>query len=329
VRTRNLLMLTAAAFAAALPLPASGAQRRPVSRVFVYVMENTSFNDVVGNPDAPFLNGLVRRGALATNYTATSHFSLGNYVAMTSGRLPNLATTTDCQVYGTPLCLQDVPHLGDQLEAAGRTWRGYFDSMPKPCTRSPENSIEKSGSGYSPRHNPFVYYRSVVDDPKRCAKHVVTLNDLWRDQARGTVPNYSFVVPDTCHDGHDSGPPCEEGGGIKEADSFARRTIPRILNDRSFREGGLLVLTFDEGGVADDDTPVSVESGGLDFGGRIYTLLLSPNVAPGTTLADPYDHYSLLKTVEDVFCLPYLGEAARPGVRSMVGALGQRRCARL
>ena len=323
-------MLAAAALAAAVPAPASGAPKRvPVHRVFVYVMENTSYDEVVGNPDAPYLNALVKKGALATRYTATSHASLGNYIAMTSGRMPNPGTTSDCIFYGTPLCLQDVPNVADQLEAAGRTWRGYMDSMPKPCHHTAENTVEQSQNGYSPRHNPFVYYRSMVDDPARCAAHVVPLTELWRDQAKRRVPSYSFVVPDTCHDGHDSGPPCKEGGGIKEADSFASRTIPRILADRSFREGGLLVVTFDEGGVADDDGPVSAESGGVDFGGHVYTLLLSPNVTPGTTLTAAYDHYSLLKTVEDVFCLDHLGEAARPGVRSMVDAVHQSRCARL
>ena len=326
---RKRTILLTAALVALASIPAEGDRRRPVSRVFVYVMENTSFDDLVGNPDAPYLNGLIKRGALATSYTATSHASLGNYLAMTSGQVPNVATTTDCQVYGTPLCIQDVPSIADQLEAKGWTWRAYMDGMPKPCTRSDENTLEPTGTGYTPKHNPFVYYRKIVDDQPRCAKHVVALPELWRDQKKGKVPNYSFVVPDTCHDGHDSGPHCDEGGGVKEADSFARRTIPRILADRSFREGGLLVLTFDEGGVPDDDGPISVASGGVDFGGRVYTLLLSPNVTAGAKLTDPYDHYSLLKTVEDVFCLDYLAEAGRPGVRSMIGAIKQKRCERL
>jgi hypothetical protein len=325
----------AAAVALVLPTAAEAAtrpaadRRVPVHRVFVYVMENTSFDDVVGSPDAPYLNSLVKRYALATSYYATGHASLGNYLAMTSGQPPNPATMSDCFFYGSPLCIQDVPNVADQLEARGLGWKGYMDSMPRPCAHTAENTVEQSQTGYTPRHNPFVYYRSIVDDPKRCAAHVVPLTDLWRDQRAGRVPAYSFVTPDTCHDGHDSGPPCQEGGGVREADSFARRTIPRILADRSFREGGLLVLTFDEGGVADDDGPLSAEAGGVDFGGRVFTLLVSPNVTPGAALDEPYDHYSLLKTVEDVFCLDHLGGAADPAVRSMFTALHQPRCARL
>jgi hypothetical protein len=324
----QLAVLTALTLATPLSGPA-GAKNGPVRRVFVYVMENTSFNDVVGSPDAPYLNSLVKRYALATSYTATSHASLGNYLAMTSGQPPNPAIASDCFFYGGPLCIQDVPNIADQLEAKHRTWRGYMDSMPRPCAHTAENTVEQSQTGYSPRHNPFVYYRSIMSNPARCAKHVVPLTELWRDQRRRTVPDYAFITPDTCHDGHDSGPPCKEGGGVREADSFARRTIPRILADKSFREGGLLVLTFDEGGVADDDTPISGDSGTVDFGGRVFTLLVSANVSRGAKLTDPYDHYSLLKTVEDVFCLDHLGGAANPSVRSMIGALHQARCARL
>jgi hypothetical protein len=330
MRTRTLAV-AAAAIALVSPF-AAGAATKPtkpgnVRRVFVYVMENTSFNDVIGSPDAPYLNSLVKKYALATSYTATSHASLGNYLAMTSGQPPNPATASDCFFYGSPLCIQDVPNIADQLEAKGRTWKGYMDSMPKPCAHTAENSVETSQNGYSPRHNPFVYYRSIMGNPARCAKHVVPLTDLWRDMAKKQVPDYNFITPDTCHDGHDSGPPCKEGGGVKEADSFAKRTVPRILNDPSFRNGGLLVLTFDEGGIPDDDGPVSADSGAPDFGGRVFTLLVSPNVTPGAKLADPYDHYSMLKTIEDVFCLDYLGGAAGLKVRSMIGAVHQARCA--
>jgi hypothetical protein len=331
MRTRPLAV-AAAAIALVTPFAANAAPRPvkpgPVRRVFVYVMENTSFNDVVGSKDAPFLNGLIKKYALATSYTATGHASLDNYLAMTSGQRPNPATSGDCFFYGSPLCIQDVPNIADQLEAKGRSWKGYMDSMPRPCAHTAENSVEQSQTGYSPRHNPFVYYRSIMGNPDRCAKHVVPLTDLWRDQQRRSLPDYAFISPDTCHDGHDSGASCTEGGGVKEADSFASRTVPRILDDPSFGNG-LLVLTFDEGGIPNDDGPVSVGSGEPDFGGRVFTLLVSRNVTRGATLADPYDHYSLLKTVEDVFCLDYLGGAATATVRSMIGALHQPRCAPL
>jgi phospholipase C len=329
----RLLTVTAALAALVLATPAVSraakpARLTPVRHVFVYVMENTSFNDVFGSKDAPYLNSLVQRYALATDYTATGHASLDNYIAMTSGQAPNPATSGDCFFYGTPFCIQDVPNIADQLEAKKLTWKGYMDSMPRPCAHTQENTVEQSQTGYSPRHNPFVYYRSIMGNDARCKAHVVPLTDLWKDQEAGRVPSYAFVTPDTCHDGHDSGPPCKDGGGVREADLFASRTLPRIMADPSFRQGGLIVVTFDEGGVANDDEPLSADAGGgVDFGGRIFTLLVSPNVTKGATLTEPYNHYSMLKTVEDVFCLGYLGGAADPNVRSMVAALHQKRCA--
>ncbi len=107
------------------------------------------------------------------------------------------------------------------------------------------------------------------------------------------------------------------------ADWFAARTIPRILADKSWKDGGLLFVTFDEGGIPDDDLPRP--NGSLvDFSGRIYTLLASPLVEPGAKLNVAYDHYSMLRTVEDVFCLPYLGGAKNAA--SMISAVGQKRC---
>jgi hypothetical protein len=332
MRSRRLAIAALSALGLLLPVGASAvrpAKTVPVHRVFVYVMENTSFDDVAGNPDAPYLNALVAKYALATNYTATGHASLDNYIAMTSGQQPNPATSGDCFFYASPLCIQDVPNIADQLEAKHLSWKGYMDSMPTPCAHTAENTRETSQTGYTPRHDPFVYYRDIMGNQARCTAHVVPLTDLWRDQKTGRVPNYAFVTPDTCHDGHDSGASCHDGGGVREADLFASRTIPRIMADKSFKDGGLIVLTFDEGGIANDDDPVSVDSGEPDFGGRVFTLLVSPNVTRGARLTDPYDHYSLLKTVEDVFCLDHLGHAADSGVRSMIGALHQARCAKL
>lgn len=314
-----------------LPGPAAVARRKkpvpPISHVFIYVMENTGYKTVVGNPNAPYLNSMIDRFALATHYQATGHASLDNYIAMTSGQPPNPATSGDCFFYGTPFCIQDVENIADQMEGAGYTWKGYMDAMKEPCQHTDENTVEQSQSGYSPRHNPFVYYRSIVDDQERCEAHVVGMGRLWKDLRAGQVPNYSFITPDTCHDGHDHGDPCKEGGGVEEADSFASRTIPRLLRNEAWKEGGLLVLTFDESGIEDDDNPVSAENGDPDFGGHVYTVLVSPNVEPGSKLKETYNHYGLLKTVEDIFCLDYLAGAAGPATRSMIGALHQERCA--
>ena len=298
-----------------------------IDHVFVYVLENTSYSDVVGNPQAPYLNSLTKQFVLATNYTATGHESLDNYIAMTSGQRPNPLTMADCPIYGTPLCIMNVKNIGDQLEAKHFTWKGYMDSMPGPCTHSKENSQEQFSSPYATRHNPFMYYSDIVDNVPRCDAHDVPLTDLWNDQAAGTVPNYSFITPNTCHDAHDSGSSCDAGGGIHEADVFASETIPKILADPSWTNGGLLVVTFDEGATGAEKPSITLNN--VDFGGHVYTLLAYPGAVGGRRVGTRFDHYSLLRTTEDIFCLPHLAGAALSSTISMLPAIGGKRCAPL
>ena len=326
---RKLVPLIVLVLTTVVPFSSQASTRTPhINRVFIYVVENESASAILGNPKAPYLNSLTKRFVYATNYTATGHASLDNYIAMTSGQPPNPATMGDCAFYGTPLCIQNVANIGDQMEAAHLSWKGYMDSMPGPCAHTKENTEEPSQNGYAPRHNPFVYYADIVHTPARCNAHDVPLTQLWKDQASGHVPRYSFITPDTCHDGHDTGPPCKEGGGIPEADKFASRTIPKILADPSWKNGGLLVVTFDEGGVSSDSIP-DATSGSTDFGGRVFTVLAYPGAPAGRTFTERYDHYGLLKTTEDIFCLPYLAGASLPSTNSMLPAIGQTRCAPL
>ena len=128
---------------------------------------------------------------------------------------------------------------------------------------------------------------------------------LARDlRSPATTPSFALIVPNLCNDGHDD--PCVDGseGGLERADAWLRREVPRILGSPGFRDRGLLVVTFDE-----------AESGGPG-GGQIGAVLVSPFIAPRTMVSTAYDHYSLLRTIEDVFGLRHLGLAARRGARS-------------
>jgi hypothetical protein len=172
---------------------------------------------------------------------------------------------------------------------------------------------------YAVKHNPFMYFRSITGR-RSCASHVVGLGHLRTDLARvRTTRNLSYVSPDLCHDGHDS--PCADGtaGGLRTADRWLRRWVPRILDSPAFRRDGLLVVTFDEaetrdasgcceGGAAPNTLMPGLTGPG---GGRVGAVVVSPFVAPGTESATPYDHYSLLRTVEDVFGVGHLGYARR------------------
>ncbi|MEA2303350.1 MAG: phosphatidylinositol-3-phosphatase, partial [Solirubrobacteraceae bacterium] len=177
---------------------------------------------------------------------------------------------------------------------------------------------------YATRHNPFVYFHSIIDRPA-CAARDVPLSRLGGDLAQAaTTPNLSFITPDLCHDGHDA--TCADGGpgGLPAADAFLRTWVPRITASPAFRRDGLLVIAFDEaaadstaccGEQPGPNTPAPGGQSGGPGGGRTGAVLLSRFIRPGTTTAYEYNHYSLLRSIEDTFGLAHLGYAAAPGLR--------------
>jgi phosphatidylinositol-3-phosphatase len=359
---------------------AAPAAPRP-GHVFLIVLENEGYNITFGpNSPAVFLRQLAGRGALLQNYYGIGHNSLGNYIAMVSGQAPNPATQSDCRKYidfvqtGTADDGQAIgagciyppamSTLAKQLEDSRLTWKGYMEDMGNDPAREQASCgqpmkdnqdrdrtqhAEKSDQ-YAARHNPFVYFHSIVDDGANCAAHVVNLSALKSDLANeSTAPNYVYITPNLCHDGHDE--PCVDGepGGLVSADKFLRRTVPLIEASPAFQHDGLLIVTFDESDGAysynastgqeiytgdasaccDELPGPNITPGATVFGvpdkgpgivgpggGRIGAVLVSPTIAPGTVSTVPYNHYSLLRSVEDFFGLDHLGYAGQQGLKS-------------
>ena len=337
--------VTATATTTATPPPASTAASTTAAphtgtadtapHVFVIVLENTSYVTTFGESSAaPYLaHDLAGQGALLTQYHAVAHPSLPNYVAMVSGQAPNPSTQTDCVVYsdfvatgagewGQALgdgCVYPatVPTIGDQLTAAGLSWKAYGEDMaasptaPTACRR-PEIGTEDTsqrarvGDDYAARHMPFLYFHSIIDSPT-CADHVVDLAALTTDMAAtATTPHLAFIVPDLCSDAHDA--TCADGteGGLPEADRWLREWVPTILASPAFLDGGLLIITFDEaatGGATADSSaccgsgpaPNRAGPAGRDGpgGGRVGAVVIGAAVRPGTITDVPYNHYSL------------------------------------
>jgi hypothetical protein len=323
---------------------AAGPSAPPVGHVFVLVYENedaTSTWDRQGQ--APYLANTLRdQGVLLDQYFGTGHASLDNYISMISGQGPNLQTQADCVIYTDFLRLltvapgqavgtgcvypADVKTVADQLSATGKTWRGYMQEMGQPCRHPKLNTQDttqkaKVGDNYAARHNPFMYFHSIIDNDTSCREHVVDLDQLTTDLASAsTTPNFSFITPGLCEDGHDS--PCVDGrpGGLTSFDAFVQTWVPRILASPAFQADGMLVITADEGEISPTSataccgqgpTPNAPLPGLLGLGGgRIGALVIAPRwINPGTTSTHPYNHYSLLRSVEDIFGLPYLGYA--------------------
>lgn len=257
---------------AAAPPPSSGTSGS--SHVVVLVLENHEANQVLGSRKAPYFNSLARRYALATNYYGISHPSLPNYLALIGGS--TFGRTSDCTDCGGIA----APTVASQLEAKGLTWRAYMEGMPRPCF-----SGDSSGN-YAKKHNPFVYFTSA-----NCG------NDVPASQLNPRkLPAFSFIAPDICHDAHD----CSLG----TADTYLRKLVPKLLS--GLGPSGFLVLTWDEG---ESDARCC---GGLARGGKVATVVAGPTVRRGARVATPLTHYSTLRTIEQAFGLPLLGNAAAP-----------------
>lgn len=361
-----LLLLLASPLLFGSPSESVARERRaaavpPIRHVFVIVLENKSYKTTfAADSAAPYLaRTLPAGGALLQNYYAVGHNSLDNYIAMVSGQAPNPQTQGDChfvsefkptgpgldshgQLPGSGCVYPSIVRtLPDQLEKAGLTWKGYMEDLGvnpardahAVCTTGRighEDPTERATGAdeYASKHNPFVYFHTIIDDPGRCGSHVVELHRLMNDlRSAATTANYSLIVPNLCHDGHD--PRCDDGapGGLRGINGFLQKWLPRITRSPAFREDGLLVITFDE---SDGSPPHGSDAccgeeplaGGLlpglrgPGGGRVGAVLLSPFIQPGTVSAVAYNHYSLLRMIEDVFGLRHLGYAAERPVRA-------------
>jgi len=323
--------------------------------VFIINLENESY-DVSFGPSSrsAYLNDtLLPKGKLLTQYYGIGHASLPNYIAQISGQAPNPATQSDCQTFKKFKVTGTVPPgqavgkgcvypasvltIADQLGAKGLTWKGYMEDMgndpgaPTTCRHpaigQPDQTQQaRPGDQYATRHDPFVYFHSIIDSPI-CRTNVVPLDHLATDLATAaTTPNYAYITPSLCHDGHDE--PCVDGqpGGPTSADAFLADWVPKILASPAYQQGGLLVVTFDEaetGGRHADSSACCNEQSGPNTdqagkvgpgGGRVGAVVVSPFTRPGTTDDTPYNHYSLLCSTEKVFGLDLLGMAAQEGL---------------
>jgi phospholipase C len=250
------------------------------SHIFVIVMENKEAGQISGSDDAPYFNALASTYASAAEYHGITHPSLPNYIAMTSGDTFVTTNCTDCTV------AED--NLASQIDVSGRTWKAYMESMPGPCFLGDAPPL------YMQKHNPFIYFNSVRNNPEMCNR-VVPLTQLSADIEADAVPEFVWITPDMCSDTHD----CP----IRTGDDWLKLWVPKILATEAWQEDGVLFITYDEGTSLEGCCTYAA-------GGRIATLVISPLGKPGYVSNVPYDHYSLLRTIETAWGLPLLGKAA-------------------
>jgi hypothetical protein len=282
--------------------------------IALIVEENHGFADVIGNPKAPNLNRLARTYGLATQYFGTSDPSAPNYVVMLGGSDFGIADNN-------PFYTHEIhaPSLMDQLDAAGLSWKGYFQSMPyagfaQYCYPVRCNGSPDSDPLYSSKHNGMPYFAGVQESKAALAK-MNPGSQLQADLAAGQLPNFAYIVPDQCHDMHGSPPWCEDSGDlgdvndnklVADADTYLGRTVDDITGSAQWKRGrNAIVITFDEG----DDTAGCC---GVPGAGQVATVVITNNGPRHLTDATPYSHYSLLATMEAAFGVGCLQLACDP-----------------
>ncbi|GAC1545370.1 MAG: hypothetical protein NVS3B10_09460 [Polyangiales bacterium] len=270
--------------------------------VFIIMMENHSWSSIKGSSKAPYINGtLLPLGGYATNYFTPpgNHPSEPNYIWLEAG--DNLGISNDALPSSNSKPTTD--HLVTELEAAGVTWKSYQEDIDG--TSCPLVDV----GSYAPKHNPMVFFDDVTasGDPTaaRCIAHVRPYTELASDLAAGTVPRYNFISPNLCHDMHDT---CGlVSNPITQGDSWLAGAVPAILNSAAYRDGGVLFITWDEGG---GDGPIGLLALSSRARGHGYRNTI------------PYTHSSLLATLQRIFDVgPPLGDAATAtDLRDLFGA---------
>lgn len=260
----------------------------------VFVMENHGYDQIVGNPTAPYLNALAQRYGLATASYATTHPSLPNYLALVSGSTQGVVG--DCTT-----CSADSPQVVDQLQQAGIPWHAYMEAAPTACFTGTAPPFDR-------HHDPFVYAPHIIENPAECDR-VVPFSTFGPALDSGALPPFVWVTPDVEHDMHT--------GNIAAGDAWLRQTLPPVLASSWYRDGGVVIITFDESTGA---TAAGCCTGAV--GGHIVTLVVSPRTPPGARLSTPVDGAGILRTIEALYRLPYLGAAADPRSGTLLPLLG-------
>jgi hypothetical protein len=253
-------------------------------------MENHGYGDIVGNSSAPYENQIANQCGLATNYTAITHPSLPNYIAATSGDYWGIQDDNDPSSH--PL---SVGSIYSQVKAAGLGWREYEEDAPGNCPQT-------SAYPYAVKHDPAPYYTNISADcanwdvPMGTTSSGAFLNAL----NNGTLPAFAFITPNMCNDMHDC--------SIDVGDAWLKSWVPKIIASSNYQaRNTALFITFDE----DDGSGNN----------QVYTAVVAPSVPSGRRSSTAFDHFSLLKTTEQMLGLSgYLAHAGDSTTNSMASA---------
>jgi acid phosphatase len=270
--------------ASSTPTPSSTPSPTPTpsaipaaDHVFVIVLENHAFNQVIGSPFMPYLNSLASAHSLATNYFADTHPSIGNYFMLTTG---NIETNNDA--FTGTVSSDSIPRA---FAAAGKTWKAYMESLP---------SVGYTGGDVYPyfkHHNPFAYMTDVLGSSAETA-NLVPFTQISSDLSAGTLPNFGFIAPNAEHDAHDcptGGSVCLDSDKLTAADNWLKSNNDPLIKSPALANS-VFIIVFDE----------SLDVDLVNGGGKVAWVMTGAHVKAGFKSTTFYQHQSTLRLVLDL-----------------------------
>ena len=339
-----LVGATVATLAVTTAGPAAGTTsggRGAFDHIYVIMLENHSRSSVIGDRNAPYLTGLAHTYSMADHYYGVTHPSMPNYLATIAGDNFGIQDDNDQNVVNL-----DRRNIVDQLEAAGVRWSAYLQDLPndKQARFWPSDSTPL----YARKHNPFVLFDDVANSPARMA-HVRKYSKLSDDLNDRTPPQFVWISPNQCNDMHGGvysavaghpETPCPYGStkddandaALKlKADAFVKSAVRTITHSRAWTAKSAIVIVTDENDFTGNEETGGWESaagccdspyvpakdprvsalwpGGTYGGGLIPAIVVTAHGPRHVVDSTPYNHYSLLTTIEDNWHLGHLGHA--------------------
>lgn len=325
--------------------------------IFYIEMENHSTNQIFGNTaDAPYINWLASQYAISTNYYGVTHPSLPNYLAAISGDFQHI--WDDCKAGPTVTCAPEefgpssgytngqelltpaeiaeatnTPHwfsdttIVNQLEAHGLTWKAYMQALPYAGYTGEYYPYETVNGQllpvklYAQKHDPFMYFPSIRNNPDRLKK-VVPFTSFDADLESGNVPNFVWISPDQCHDMHGVSPsnaaflglpacgfPASglDHGAIQLGDTFLKSTVSEIMASSTWHQKSAIVIVWDENDYSSFagccHSPRGVNGVILGGSNAPFIVITSKDAEHFVDSTTPYNHYTLLAAIQQLWGL--------------------------
>lgn len=271
--------------------------------VFLVVLENHSFSQVIGSSAMPYLNSLASQNSLAANYFGNMHPSLGNYFVLTTGLQETNPIVGDS--FTGPVSDDNIVRA---LAGAGKTWKAYMESIPS------AGYIGGDVSPYVKHHNPFAYFTDVAGSDGQHATaqaaNIVPFTQLSADMSANALPNFGFIAPNIDDDAHDcptGGSLCDDSAKLTAADNWLKNNIDPLIKSPAFANS-VLIITFDEGELID------LNNGG----GQVATVLVGSHVKTGFRSNTFFQHQSTLRLILDL-----LQVSDKPGASASATSMGE------